>query len=79
MASQSLRRKPQVLRGVQVLGKGLVFCRRTLIFPLSRLALTFQGFFLRSKLEKMNYGSPSYWDERYAAIGDKGDQHNYDW
>ena len=26
----------------------------------------------------MNYGSASYWDERYAAIGDRGEK-NYDW
>ena len=27
----------------------------------------------------MNYGSASYWDERYAAIEDANDNKNYDW
>jgi hypothetical protein len=27
----------------------------------------------------MNYGSESYWDERYAAVGDQGGEINYDW
>ena len=27
----------------------------------------------------MNYGSSDYWDERYAAVGDRNEDQSYDW